>query len=93
MWSGYVDEWGIKNYAGQIEVVDKLSSMAEVRVTVAGKEAIQDVGGGCCIRLAHVPRHVTSNNMAALSCDIQIIPSIYKWVYNGCMVWANSINV
>ena len=45
VWSGYVDVWGIKNYAGQIEVVEKTSSIGEVRVTVAGKEAIQAVGG------------------------------------------------
>ena len=45
VWSGYVDVWGIKNYAGQIEVVEKTSSIGEVRVTVAGKEAIQAIGG------------------------------------------------
>ena len=45
VWSGYVDVWGIKNYAGQIEVVEKLSSVGEIQVTVTGKEALQDVGG------------------------------------------------
>ena len=45
MWSGYVDEWGIKNYAGQIEVVEKDSSLGEISVRVAGIEALQTVGG------------------------------------------------
>ena len=40
-----MDEWGIKNYAGQIEVVEKSSSLGEVSVRVAGKEALQAVGG------------------------------------------------
>ena len=40
-----MDEWGIKNYAGQIEVVEKSSSLGEVIVRVAGKEALQAVGG------------------------------------------------
>ena len=40
-----MDKWGIKNYAGQIEVVEKLSSIGEVSVTVSGIEALQDVGG------------------------------------------------
>ena len=45
IWSGFVDEWGIKNYAGQIEVVEKDSSLGEISVRVAEIEALQDVGG------------------------------------------------
>ena len=40
-----MDQWGIKNYAGQIEVVEKSSSLGEISVRVAGKEALQAVGG------------------------------------------------
>ena len=40
-----MDAWGIKNYAGQIEVVEKLSSIGEISVRVLGIEALQDVGG------------------------------------------------
>lgn len=45
VWSGFVDEWGIKNYAGTIEVVDATSSLGEVSVHVAGVEALHNVGG------------------------------------------------
>ena len=45
VWSGYVDVYGIKNYAGQIEVVEKTSRLDEVSVMVDGIEAIYDVGG------------------------------------------------
>ena len=45
VWSGYVDVYGIKNYAGQIEVVEKSSSLAQVSVKVDGIEAIYNVGG------------------------------------------------
>ena len=45
MWSGYVDVYGIKNYAGQIEVVEKMSKLAEVNVRVDGIESLYNVGG------------------------------------------------
>ena len=40
-----MDVYGIKNYAGQIEVVEKSSSLSQVSVKVDGIEAIYDVGG------------------------------------------------
>ena len=45
VWSGYVDEWGIKNYVGTIKVVEPVSVLAEISVTLAGREALHDVGG------------------------------------------------
>lgn len=45
VWSGFVDEWGIKNYAGTIEVVDASSSIGEISMTVNDVEALQEVGG------------------------------------------------
>ena len=46
VWSGYVDVYGIKNYAGQIEVVEKMSKVAEISVKVDGIESLYSVGGG-----------------------------------------------
>ena len=45
MWSGYVDAYGIKNYAGQIEVVEKTSKLGEISVKVDGIESLYNVGG------------------------------------------------
>lgn len=45
VWSGYVDVYGIKNYAGQIEVVEKMSKLGEVSVRVDGIESLYTVGG------------------------------------------------
>ena len=45
VWSGYVDVYGLKNYAGQIEVVEKMSKLAEVSVKVDGIESLYNVGG------------------------------------------------
>lgn len=45
VWSGFVDIWGIKNYAGTIEVVPASSSAAEVVVQVGKARALHDVGG------------------------------------------------
>ena len=46
VWSGYNDIWNIKNYAGTVNVVEAVSTLAEVKVDVSGKEAIYNVGGG-----------------------------------------------
>ena len=45
VWSGYVDAYGIKNYAGQIEVVEKTSKLGEISVKVDGIESLYNVGG------------------------------------------------
>ncbi|WAR05573.1 PKHL1-like protein, partial [Mya arenaria] len=46
VWSDFVDEWGIKNYAGTIEVVEASASTAKVSVLRAGIEAVYNVGEG-----------------------------------------------
>jgi len=51
VWSGFVDEWGIKNYGGTIEVLDAMSSVGEVSVQVNGVEALHDVGGKLLLNL------------------------------------------
>lgn len=45
VWSGYVDRYGIKNYAGQIEVVEKTSELVEISVQMDGIEPLYNVGG------------------------------------------------
>jgi hypothetical protein len=45
VWSGYVDRWGIKNYAGTIKVENAESSLAEINVKIGGKEALHEIGG------------------------------------------------
>lgn len=45
IWSGYVDQWGIKHYAGTINVASASSYAAEVSVRVSGVEALYNVGG------------------------------------------------
>ena len=48
VWSGYVDAYGIKNYAGQIEVVENMLKLAEIGVRVDGIESLYNVGGENC---------------------------------------------
>ncbi|KAL4228989.1 Fibrocystin-L [Mactra antiquata] len=45
VWSGYVDVWGIKNYAGTINVVSSQSSLGEIDVQVGNAHALHNVGG------------------------------------------------
>ena len=45
VWSGYVDTFGIKNYAGTINVVAESSSLGQVNVRVSGTSALHNVGG------------------------------------------------
>jgi len=45
VWSTFVDEYEIKNYGGTVEVVTAAAKHGEVTVTVAGIEALPEVGG------------------------------------------------
>lgn len=45
VWSGYVDSYDIKNYAGTVEVGAAQSRLEQIRVKVGAIEALHDVGG------------------------------------------------
>ncbi|XP_045210443.2 fibrocystin-L-like isoform X2 [Mercenaria mercenaria] len=45
VWSGFVDTWNIKSYSGTILVDNAMSRIEEIRVKVAGIEALHNVGG------------------------------------------------
>lgn len=45
VWSGFVDVWGIKNYAGTIKVVPASSSNAEITVLVGKAKALHYTQG------------------------------------------------
>ncbi|XP_052286416.1 fibrocystin-L-like [Dreissena polymorpha] len=45
VWSGFVDEWGIKNYVGTIEVVPAVPRLVQVNMTLNGVSALHDKNG------------------------------------------------
>ncbi|XP_053388767.1 fibrocystin-L-like isoform X2 [Mercenaria mercenaria] len=95
VWSGFVDIWGIKNYAGTIKVVQANSTSEKISVRVGKAEAEHVTGDEIHLVDSTVCKHISTGKTGCTEREVSFTDnSVFSFAYWSCYTpIVNSVNV